>query len=151
LFIAVTLQGFNDVSSEDTCRITDYHLQTFVSTWRNIDHEGTGFIHISEAACLLRNLIDNKCELFPPNVKALAYDQTLLPKLIESMQLKLYKKFQYYNFHDILISLSQMYIYYLANREHELAEIFDEFNELHINEGFPPGDLDDIIEHIEQI
>ena len=116
--------------------------------WKNIDHEGSGFIHISEAACLLRNLIDNKCELFPPNVKALAYNQTLLPSLIESMRLKLYKKFQYYNFHDILISLSQMYIYYLANRDWEINEIFDEYNQLHEND-FPAHDLEDVIENID--
>jgi hypothetical protein len=41
----------------------------------------------------LRNLVDNKCELFPPNTKALAFNQALFPRLIESMQLKLYKKF----------------------------------------------------------
>ena len=79
LFIAVTLQGFNEVSSEDNCRITDQQIEVFIRTWKNIDHEGSGFIHISEAACLLRNLIDNKCELFPPNVKALAYNQAMLP------------------------------------------------------------------------
>ena len=64
------------------------------------------------------------------------------------MQLKLYKKFQYYNFHDILISLSQMYIYYLSNRDWELAEIFEEYNEIHVAD-FPATDIEEVIENID--
>ena len=33
------------------------------------------------------------------------------------MQLKLYRKFQYYNFHDILISLAQNYVKYRVTRK----------------------------------
>jgi hypothetical protein len=58
----------------------------------------------------MRNLIEKKCDLFPASAKDLVYDPGLLQELIEHLQLKLYKKFQYYNFHDILISLSQMYL-----------------------------------------
>lgn len=117
LFIAVTLQGFNDVQSEDDCRITDYQLQIFINVWKDLDPDGTGYIHISEAPSLMRHLIEKKCDLFPPNAKDLVFDPELLSELIIHLELKLYKKFQYYNFHDILISLSQMYLTSLAGKE----------------------------------
>lgn len=78
LFIAVTLQGFNDVSSQDSCRITDNQIQLFIDVWKEIDPDGTGYIHISEAASLMRNLIEKKCDLFPSTAKDLVYDPRLL-------------------------------------------------------------------------
>lgn len=131
LFIAVTLQGFNDVQTEDRCRITDFQLNTFIDVWTELDPDGTGYIHISEAAGLMRKLIEKKCELFPSNAKDLVCDQDLVVQLIEHLQLKLYKKFQYYNFHDIMISLAQMHLTQLANREPELEEILEEFMQTH--------------------
>lgn len=44
-----------------------------------------------------------------------------------------------------------MYIYYLANRDHELQNILEEYTDLNINNGFPPQDLEDVIDHIEEI
>lgn len=35
------------------------------------------------------------------------------------MNLKLYKKFQFYNFHDILIALSQNYVKSMVTRDKE--------------------------------
>ena len=75
-----------------------------------VDPEGTGYIHISEASMLMRQLIEKKSDLFPQSAYELVYDPKLLSELIEHLHLKLYKKFQYYNFHDILISLAQMYV-----------------------------------------
>ena len=54
----------------------------------------------------MRNLIDRKCDIFPPKSRDLAIDTQLLQDLVEHLNLKLYKSFQFYNFHDILISLS---------------------------------------------
>ena len=54
----------------------------------------------------MRELIERKCDLFPPKARDLAFDLQLLSELIEHLNLKLYKNFQYYNFYDILISLS---------------------------------------------
>jgi hypothetical protein len=93
LFIAVTLQGFNDVSSEDSCRITDYQVQTFIDVWKDLDPDGTGYIHISEAPSLMRHLIERNCDMFPPNAKDLVFDPALLSELIVHFQLKLYKNF----------------------------------------------------------
>ena len=94
------------MQSEDDCRLTDYQLQTFIDVWKDLDPDGTGYIHISETPSLMRHLIERKCDLFPPDAKDLVFDPDLLQRLIQNLQLKLYKKFQYYNFHDILISLS---------------------------------------------
>lgn len=58
-----------------------------------MDPDGTGYIHISEAAGLMKQLIEKKCELVPSDVKDLVYDQDLLQGLIEELHLKLYKKF----------------------------------------------------------
>jgi hypothetical protein len=78
----------------------------------------------------------------------LVYDPVQLTGLIEHLQLKLYKKFQYYNFYDVLISISQMYIMNLASRELELDEILYEYN--HINEK-KALDLDCVISRIDKI
>ena len=43
-----------------------------------------------------------------------------------------------------------MYIYYLANRDYEINEIFAEYNQLHETE-FPAHDLEDVIENIDTI
>jgi hypothetical protein len=85
LFIAVTLQGFNDVSSQDSCRITDQQIQVFINVWKELDPDGTGYIHISEAASLMRHLIEKKCDLFPSSAKDLVYDPKLLSELIEHL------------------------------------------------------------------
>ena len=71
-----------------------------------MDNEGRGLIHISEVGNLLRNLIKKKCQLFPSKARLLMYDNSRLQQFIVQMNLKLYKKFQYYNFHDILIALA---------------------------------------------
>jgi hypothetical protein len=64
------------------------------------------------------------------------------------LHLKLYKKFQYYNFYDILISISQMYITNLASRELELDEILHEYNQINEEKVF---NLDSVIERIDEI
>ena len=80
---------------------------------------------------LLRNLIKKKCELFPSNAKVLMYDTQKLQYFIEDMQLKLYRKFQYYNFHDILIALAQNYVKYMVTRKmdknKEYKQIIDDY------------------------
>ena len=93
LFIAVTLQGFNEVQRKVRFRITDDQLLKFTEVWKELDNDGTGFIHISEAGNLLRNLINKKCDLFPPRAKILMYDSILLSQFIENLNLRLYKKF----------------------------------------------------------
>ena len=82
-----------------------------------MDPDGTGYIHTSEAANLIRNLIKKKCELFSPKQKILLYDSNLLGEFIQKMNLKLYKNFQSYNFYDILIALSQAYILHVVSSE----------------------------------
>lgn len=66
---------------------------------------------------MIRNLVKKKCELFPCNAKVLVYDTHKLQMFIEEMELKLYKKFQYYNFHDVLISLALNYVKYRVTRK----------------------------------
>lgn len=152
LFIAVTLQGFSDVQREDSCRITDFHIVKFVEVWSDIDPDGTGYIHISQAGQLMRSLIEGKCDLFPPKARDLAFDVQLLSELIEHLNLKLYKNFQYYNFHDILISLSQMYITYLSSKPKMVIEILEEYQK--VNNKFEDEqaiDLDDVIGKIDEI
>ena len=85
---------------------------------------------MSEAPLLMRHLIERKCDLFPQTAKDLVCDSALLSELIIHLELKLYKNFQYYNFHDILISLSQMYLTSLASRECEINDILKEFHEV---------------------
>lgn len=98
--------------------------------WADIDPDGTGYIHISEAGSLMRVLIEKKCELFPPKSRDLVFDTQLLQDLIEHLNLKLYKNFQFYNFHDILISLSQMYITYLSSKQKQLDMILEEYHQV---------------------
>lgn len=78
---------------EDSCRITDFHIERFMEVWADIDPDGTGYIHISQAGTLMRNLIERKCDLFPPKSRDLAFDTQLLSDLIEHLNLKLYKDF----------------------------------------------------------
>jgi len=61
--------------------------------WTDLDPDGTGYIHISEAGNLMTKLIESKSQLFPSNVKDFVYEPELLSNLIEHLQLKLYKKF----------------------------------------------------------
>jgi len=37
LFIAVTLQGFNEISGQDTCRIQDHQIEQFRQVWMEVD------------------------------------------------------------------------------------------------------------------
>lgn len=64
LFIAVVLQGFNDIQNADMCRITDYHLITFVEVWSEFDPDGTNFIEREKIGDFLIALIEAKCEIF---------------------------------------------------------------------------------------
>ena len=82
LFIAVTLQGFNDVQREDSCRVTDQMINHFIEIWTDLDPDGTGYIHISEAASFMRKLINKKCELLPTSAQDLVYDPEMLNELI---------------------------------------------------------------------
>lgn len=123
-----------------------------MEVWADIDPDGTGYIHISQAGTLMRNLIERKCDLFPPKSRDLAFDTQLLSDLIEHLNLKLYKDFQFYNFHDILISLSQMYITYLSSKPKYLVEVLDEYQK--VNNKFEDDnalDLDDVIAKIDDI
>ena len=79
----------------------------------------------------MRKLIERKCDLFPPKSRDLAFDTQLLSDLIEHLNLRLYKDFQFYNFHDILISLSQMYITYLSSKPKILQEILEEYHHIY--------------------
>ena len=99
----------------------------------------------------MRHLIERKCDLFPQTAKDLVFDPDLLSELIVHLQLKLYKNFQYYNFYDILISLSQMFLTSLASRECEIHDILNDFNEVNKNSDFSAEVLEDVIDHIEEI
>jgi len=57
LFIAVTLQGFNDVQREDSCRVSDEMLIRYINVWTDLDPDGTGYIHISEVGKFFKSLI----------------------------------------------------------------------------------------------
>ena len=74
LFIAVTLQGFNDVQREDSCRVSDEMLIKYINIWTDLDPDGTGYIHISEVGKFFKSLIQQKCELFPHKARKLVYD-----------------------------------------------------------------------------
>lgn len=78
LFIAVTLQGFQDVQRKNQSWINDIQLQQYTEVWATSDSEGRGLIHISEVGNLLRNLIKKKCQLFPSKAKLLMYDSQKL-------------------------------------------------------------------------
>ena len=96
----------------------------------------------------MRKLINKKCELLPTSAQDLVYDPEMLNELIQHLQLKLYKKFQYYNFHDIMISLAQMFLTQISQREIELGDILEEYKRVH---GDRAEDLDDVIQKIEDI
>ena len=85
LLIAVTLQGFNDVQGQDSCRITDEQLFKFVKIWADLDTEGTGYIHISEVGKFFKNLISMKCEIFPSKVRNVIYEPDQLTEFIEHL------------------------------------------------------------------
>ena len=99
----------------------------------------------------MRHLIERKCDLFPPKAKDLVFDPILLSELIVHLQLKLYKNFQYYNFYDILISISQMYLTSLAGRDCEIHEILNEYNQINKTSEFQAEVLEDVIDRIEEI
>lgn len=110
--------------------------------WADLDHDGTGYIHISQAGTLMRNLIERKCDLFPPKSRDLAFDTQLLQDLVEHLNLRLYKNFQFYQFNDILISLSQMYVTWLSSKPKILAKILEEYVELNADVNEMDCDLD---------
>lgn len=74
LFIAVTLAGFEEVQREDSCRITEISIEHFIEVWSEHDPDGTGYIHISNAQSLMRDLIEKKADLFPPKAQDLFYN-----------------------------------------------------------------------------
>ena len=89
----------------------------------DFDPDGTGFIHISEACSFMRQLIEKKADLFPPKAQELVYNFQMINELIEHLHLKLYKKFQYYQFNDVLIAVSQFQLRYIADKPKDLQEI----------------------------
>lgn len=93
LFIAVTIQGFNEVQRRNNSRINEIHIQQFIEAWAELDPDGTGYIHTSELGNLIRILITRKCELLPPKSKIMMYDSRLLSNFISKLDLSLYKKF----------------------------------------------------------
>ena len=69
------------------------------------------------------------------------------------MNLKLYKKFQYYNFYDILISLSLLYVKFLVTRDKqsqnsEYAKIAKEYEQLF---SYKPRGIEEVIEKIQEV
>ena len=120
LFVAVTLRGFDDVQREDKCKLTDKHIDKYKKVWKQFDPDGTGYIHLSEAGTLLKNLYAVQFELFPPKSRDLMFDMKLLQHLVEHLDFTLYNGYQCYNFHDILMQLSKMYVTYLSSKPSEL-------------------------------
>ena len=128
LFIAVTLQGFNDVQQADNCRITDYSLQQFTEIWSDFDPDGSGFIPVDQFNDFLDALIAKKCGVLSTHQRRdLSESVENKEDLVITLSLKLYSKYSKYHFNDILISLSQLFLYDLASRKSELKRILMEF------------------------
>jgi hypothetical protein len=53
-------------------------LTDFINIWGDFDPEGTGYVHISEASSLMRNLIEKKCEMLPPRAYDLMYNPIMI-------------------------------------------------------------------------
>ena len=95
----------------------------------------------------MRNLIEKKPELLPPKAKELVSSYDLLAELIEYLELKLYQKFRYYQFNEVLIAVAQLYLEHLASRPVEFRQIMKDVKAIHgevLPDGNPIEDLEDV-------
>eukprot|EP00347_Sterkiella_histriomuscorum_P005312 403357086 len=105
LFIAIILQGFEDMNQKEMILIKEDQLEQFRNAWAIYDPNGTGFIGIQELPMLLFDL-----------GSPLGWDTTFKDNIekqddfLEEMHIATYNQFKDYLFWDVLQSLTKILI-----------------------------------------
>lgn len=53
-------------------------MNSFQEIWSNIDHDASGYIHISEAGILMRKLMEDSSEFIPKSMIGILTDEKML-------------------------------------------------------------------------
>ena len=87
-------------------------------------------------------------ELFSPiNIENFKADPYICQIYINNLNLKLFKNYEYYNYYDILISISMKYLIYIAKGEQdEIVKEFIDVNKLNKNSDII---IEDVISSLE--
>eukprot|EP00347_Sterkiella_histriomuscorum_P021532 403333648 len=106
LFIAIILESFENVNQQEDLKIQDADLDIFQKSWLTYDTKGTGFIPIHKFENLMLDLIKQKSALIREGSN-LVNDFVARRHFIEELELPTYMKMNYFNYQDILQSLSK--------------------------------------------
>ncbi|CDW88224.1 voltage-gated ion channel superfamily [Stylonychia lemnae] len=103
LFIAIILQGFEDMNQKELIVIKEDQLEHFRDTWCKYDPQGTGFIRIQKMANFMLDLGE-----------PLGWDDSYKDNIdmqddfMEEMSINTYNQFKDYLFWDVLQSLTKI-------------------------------------------
>ena len=69
MFIAIIIDGFSETEQDETNRVRDGTIQTFIDCWQTFDPKATGLIPVDELESLIVNLIKAELSLMPKGKK----------------------------------------------------------------------------------
>ena len=110
LFIAIILESFENVNTQEDLKIQDSDLELFQKVWMDFDPKGTGFIEIKDFDQFILSMIANSSKLVLVHEK-LHSKPTLRKKFIEELEMPTYARMTKFHYADVMFSLTKAYMF----------------------------------------